>query len=399
MNLCWLIPDDRGGGVVSVALSCVRQAQVAGHHATLLLLRPLSGWLEPDPTAGWTLCSLDLTPPDTDVVPCIQRWLETHPQDVLVLNACGQADAAIPYLPGGLRIVYAVHDTAARYWEAALRHESDLDAVVAVSHAVADCFRDRMRVPGKLRVIHNGSLFPPPPDLALERPPDLLFLCGDNPTKGAYDLLRLWKLLVRGGFVGELHWFGHMEAGFARRVQALPEAGRVHQRGRAPRAEVFAAAARCRVFLMLSRVEPFGMVTIEAMSMGAVPVAWDVATGTREIVRDGESGMFAPLGDFAALAAVVRRAVAEPEPLRAEAVRTARERFGEAEMWKGYAALLADVAARPRAGRSCAGQTPPLYRPPRRYFQLFPAPVRRAIRTWIGSSPLLGYWLRDRRGL
>ena len=66
MNLCWLIPDDRGGGVVSVALSCVRRAQAAGHAATLLLFRPVSGWLEPDPGAGWTLDSLNQTPPDTD---------------------------------------------------------------------------------------------------------------------------------------------------------------------------------------------------------------------------------------------------------------------------------------------------------------------------------------------
>ena len=150
---------------------------------------------------------------------------------------------------------------------------------------------------------------------------------------------------------------------------------------------------------MLSRVEPFGMVTIEAMSMGAVPVAWDVATGTREIVQDGESGLFAPLGDFEALAVAVNRALTDRPRFVAAAVRTARERFGEEEMWQGYAALLERVAARPRAVRPCAGQAPPPYRPPRQYFQILPAPVRRAIRTWVGSSPRLGYWLRDRRGL
>lgn len=409
MKLCWLIPDDRGGGVASVALSCARQAHAAGHEVTLLLVLPFTGWLAGEEVrAGFALESLALEPPAADTPAALLRWLREHPQDVLVLNGCEQADTAIPYLPAGVRVVYAVHDTAPRYWRAAVRHEADLDAIVAVSRVTADGFQAQLREPGKLRVIHNGSFFPPlPPSVggpgtADPRPDDLLFLCGDNPTKGAHDLLRLWPRLARdaAGFTGHLHWFGRMEAAFARRVRALPgAAGRIHLHGRAPRAEVFAAAARCRVFLMLSRVEPFGMTTIETMSMGAVPVAWDVATGTREIVRDGESGLFAPLGDFAALAGAVRRTLADHEQFGVAARRVAREQFSEEAMWAGYAALLAEVAARPPSARTLAGQEPAPYQPPRRRFQALPAPVRRAVRAVVGASPRLGYWLRDKRGL
>lgn len=397
MKLCWLFPDDRGGGVASVALSCARQAQAAGHEATLLVVLPLTGWLQRG-NAGFALDSLNLDAPAADTPAALLRWLRAHPQDVLVLNGCEQADAGIPYLPPGVRCVYGVHDTAGRYWRTALRQEDNLDAIVAVSHVVAEQFKDRLNEPGKLRVIHNGSLFPPPPEPDAERSKDLLFLCGHNPTKGAYDMLRLWCRLAKEGFEGSLHWFGHMDAAFTRRVRALPGAERIHLHGRTTREEIFAAAARCGVFMMLSRVEPFGMVTIEAMSMGCVPVAWDVATGTREIVREGESGLFSPLGDFAALASQVRRALADHEALGAVAMREARGRFSEAAMWRGYAQLVAEVAAQPPRPRTRDGQEPPPYEPPRRRFQALPAPLRRAANTLIGASPRLGYWLRDRRG-
>jgi hypothetical protein len=46
MKLCWFVPDDRGGGIVSVAVSCVRQARDAGHDAVLLLSLQPTGWLD-----------------------------------------------------------------------------------------------------------------------------------------------------------------------------------------------------------------------------------------------------------------------------------------------------------------------------------------------------------------
>ena len=65
----------------------------------------------------------------------------------------------------------------------------------------------------------------------------MLVCCGDNPTKGAYDALRLWKQLAQTDFKGELHWFGRMEADFERRVRTLPDTTRIHLygRGRGPR--------------------------------------------------------------------------------------------------------------------------------------------------------------------
>jgi glycosyltransferase involved in cell wall biosynthesis len=358
-----------------------------------------TGWLDQEDQNGFRLDSLGLEPPAQDAPAAILRWLQANPHDVLVLNGCEQVDVVIPYLPPAVRCVYVVHDTARRYWESALRHESALDTVVAVSHTVARQFEKQLRVPSKLHVIYNGSRFVPPPSSVTERPTDLLLCCGDNPTKGAYDALRLWKRLVKKGFKGELHWFGRMGSEFQRRVQTLPGISRIHLHGRRPRSEIFATAARCRVLLMLSRVEPFGMVTIEAMSMGCLPVAWSIDTGTREILRENETGMFAPLGNIEALSQTVMNAIEAQPSLGIAAIRRARNDFDEKKMWHGYAKLFTELASRPSSTRGGAGQGPPSrYVPANRFFQRVPKFLRTVIRGWVGRSPRLGYWMRDLRG-
>jgi Glycosyl transferases group 1/Glycosyltransferase Family 4 len=399
LNICWLIPDDRGGGVASVALSCVRQAHASGHQATLLLALASTGWLDHEDQEDFLVDSLGLEPPARDAPAAILQWLRAHPQDFLVLNGCEQADAVIPYLPCTVRAVYVVHDTARRYWAPALRHEAVLDAIVAVSHTVGKQFDKRLQNPSKLRVIHNGSRFAPRPKSVTGRASDMLLCCGDNPTKGAYDALRLWRRLAQAGFKGDLHWFGRMEPRFERRVRTLPENNRVHLYGRRARSEIFATATRCRVLLMLSRVEPFGMTTVEAMSMGCLPVAWDIDTGTREIVNHDENGFFTPLGDTAALLDTVLRAIEAQPKLGLAAMKRARSDFDEKTMWRGYAKLFTELEFRPLSIRPSAGQAPPDYFPKSRFFQRFPASWRASIRACVGRSPRLGYWLRDLRGL
>jgi len=150
---------------------------------------------------------------------------------------------------------------------------------------------------------------------------------------------------------------------------------------------------------MLSRVEPFGMATIEAMGMGCLPVAWDIQTGTREIVDDGETGFFAPLGDADALAEQVLHACKPHADRRQTAIRTARTRFSEEAMWERYAGLIDELRDQPVVDRPRAGTDPPAFEPPRRYFQMLPESVRSRVRSFVNRHPRLGYWLRNWRGV
>src|SRR5262249_38048764 len=155
-----------------------------------------------------------------------------------------------------------------------------IDAIVAVSEVVAARFRHRLSDPRKLHVLHNGSAFP----ISLhevglrQHTDDLIFLGGENPTKGAHDMLALWRLLVEMGFEGRLHWYGAIGNAFQSRIAALPNANAIEVHGQALRSAIFKTAGRAKVMLMLSRVEPFGMATVECMGMGCVPVGWDIDT-------------------------------------------------------------------------------------------------------------------------
>jgi glycosyltransferase involved in cell wall biosynthesis len=396
MKLCWLIPNDRTGGVSSVALSACRQAACCGHEITLLTVISPTEAIEPD--CRFKNASLNLDRPARETPSALLQWLTQNPQDILFVNGCEQADAAIPYLPTTLKCVYIVHDTAPRYWLTAIREEDNLEAIVAVSETVACQFRHRLKSPEKLSVIFNGCIFPDRPKSSESRPDDLIFLGGDKPIKGSFDVLELWQQLTQQNFMGKLHWFGEINAKFRAKIDRLPHFDRIHLYDRAPHELIFKTAASAKALLMLSRVEPFGMATIEAMSMGCVPVAWDIDTGTREIVTPNQSGLFAPLGNIAALADRVLQACQNYETLGSAALERSRSHFDATTMWRGYESLIEHLAQCPPPTRSLAGQPPQPYQSPQRRFQQIPAPLRTAIREFVGQHPRLGYWVRDLRG-
>lgn len=394
MKLCWLIPGDRGGGVAPVALSCCQQAAQSGHQTTMLMLvKPT--WLTGE---NFQVSSLELSgsAPETPIV--LLQWLQENPQDVLLFNACGEFDTVIPYLPPSIKCVYIVHDTAPGYWRSAVGEEDNLEAIVAVSETVATKFRQLLKQKRKLSVIHNGCAFPEQPQPNTLRQDDLIFLGGDNPTKGAFDVLKLWKHLVKLGFAGKLHWFGNVAPEFQAEINKLPNSDRISVYGYVQRDFIFSTAASAKILLMLSRVEPFGMSTIEAMSMGCVPIAWDVDTGTKEIVLANQTGLFAPLGNTQALAKQVLYACENYQTFSSAVIDKARSNFNKAVMWQGYKTVIDGISTLEPIKRSKNGQQPIAFQPPLRRFQLLPPSLRAAIREFIGRSPNLGYWLRDMRG-
>jgi len=399
MKLCWLVPNDHGGGIISVAVSCCRQAAAAGHDVTLLLLTDPDGHFAEFATFHYE--SLGLPEKNSDAPQALVEWLKDHPQDVLFVNDCSPVHPALPYIPLGTRSVFVVHDTARQYWQPAVQHEDELDAIITVSNVIAEQFRDRLSAPNKLHVLHNGTIFPDEvsPKPSKDRNNDLLFLGGDKPFKGAEDVLALWPLLAERGFAGALHWYGRVGPDFESRIYALPHNDRIHIHGHVPRSTIFQQAAASLCILVPSRVEAFGMVTVEGMGMGAVPVAWDIETGTREIVTPGKTGLLVPLGDVEAMADAVMHVQKDHNRLATKAMQEARNRFSEKAMWKRYDAFIEGLMERDPVSREQAGNVPPQYERPTRYFQLLPSGLRSSLKSWVAQSPRLSYLMRNWRGL
>jgi len=394
MRLCWLLPSDKSGGISPVVLSCCRQAARAGHQATMLLLHEPT-WIK---SGSFKVSSLGLKAGVADTPKILGEWLKDNPQDVVLFNSCDEFDVIIPYLPSTTKCIYVVHDTAAIYWKKALSEESNLEAIIAVSENVAGKFRHLLKEPEKLSIIYNGCVFPELQISNAERNDDLVFLGGDNPSKGAFDILSLWKALHGTGFKGDLQWFGNISPKFINRIKALPNSEKIHIHGHVSRDLIFSTAASSKVILMLSRAESFGMVTVEAMGMGCVPVAWDLEIGTKEIVSANKTGLFAPLGDIKALAKQIVYACENYQKFEAQVIERARKDFNEDIMWQGYQLLIERIANLQPINRSKQNEEPPKFERPVRRFQFLPASLRSTIREFVGRSPVLGYWLRDKRG-
>jgi glycosyltransferase involved in cell wall biosynthesis len=129
---------------------------------------------------------------------------------------------------------------------------------------------------------------------------------------------------------------GAARSGLQELVKDLGLEGRVLLPGRFTRANVRWATANATTFVLPSRVEPFGIVILEAMAAG-LPVVVSARGGASEIVRDGVDGLVVDPFDREALAAAVDRLLNDP---------TERERFAAAGCERARAFDWSLIAAR-----------------------------------------------------
>ncbi len=140
-------------------------------------------------------------------------------------------------------------------------------------------------------------------------------------------VLGIGRLVPQKGFdvliraYGEAHLPGHdlVIAGEGPERAALEAvarevvvAGRVRFVGRADRAAAVALFRHCDLFVLPSRLEPMGIVNLEAMAAGKPVIASEVG-GVPELVLDGETGLLVPPEDPAALAAAMRKLAGDPD--------------------------------------------------------------------------------------
>ena len=173
----------------------------------------------------------------------------------------------------------------------------------------------------RTRVIPNGCDVPAArafPGLAGDKPPRVLYAGQLYPWKGVDVLVEAMaavpgaQLVVLGGLRGEADY---------ERVQGLVAArglqDRALLRGTLPQVEVAQELARASVvavpFLKTAMTERHTspIKAFEAMAAGRPIVASDLPS-SREFLRDGENALLVPPGDAAALAAALRRLLADP---------------------------------------------------------------------------------------
>ncbi|HEX4085246.1 MAG TPA: glycosyltransferase family 4 protein [Chthoniobacteraceae bacterium] len=140
------------------------------------------------------------------------------------------------------------------------------------------------------------------------------------PQKGFDILLRAfaqadisgWKLLIAGE--------GPEREPLEKLASKLGLGERAQLIGRADRTKAAALFRGCECFVLPSRMEPLGIVNLEAMAAGKMVIASRTG-GVPEIVAEGETGLLFPPEDEAALASALTKAAGDP---------SLRERYGAA---------------------------------------------------------------------
>ncbi len=168
------------------------------------------------------------------------------------------------------------------------------------------------------------------------KPLRVLFIGNLIPRKGLLTLLRAmamgartdWRLTVAGSRT--------VDPAHVRQVDNLVmERGlgeRVCMKDHLDDGELAAELRAAHVLAVPSAYEGFGIVYLEAMGFGVVPIG-STEGGASEVIEDGRSGFLVRPGDTAALAAVIERLCANRELLRSCA-RGALRRFGQFPGWE-----------------------------------------------------------------
>lgn len=213
--------------------------------------------------------------------------------------------------------------------------------VIAVSEAVGRSLRAQKIfpdericvVPNGVRLDHFGRRRPRAPGGSAAARELAVGIAGElREHKGVEEFLRAAALVARREKGARFVVAGEdptpaksYRTRIERLIRELGLAGRVRLMGQLEDLAPFYSSLD--VFVSASRVEPFGLVMIEAMACG-VPVVATATDGAREIVGDGVTGRLVPVGDFEAIAAAVC-ALLEDEDVRAEMGERARERARE----------------------------------------------------------------------
>lgn len=353
-RVVWVVHRFTSGGIGPVCHYAAKELALRhGWRTTVVALHESPGECETG-SCHPRMVALDL--PEHDTTPFLD-WLESNPQDIIITNDVETLAPCMPHFPKGALHVIQVHDSGARYIAATARNSIYADGIICVAEHFAGKVRETLKHRGFLgpvAAVLNGADFPEIPPRSIHQGPLRLLFMGrmDPLVKGTFDLAEILhaaismgvdcKLAIAGGFCDRLD----------SRFKRLQLSERVVWLGRIPHEKCYEIAAASDIFMMTSRKEPFGMVTIEAMAMGCVPIAWDVDSGTLEIIVPGESGLLARLGSPKNFAAAITKLDNDRDLLlsmsRAASIR-ARSRFTAAHMANDLEHYLGGLG--PREGR------------------------------------------------
>jgi glycosyltransferase involved in cell wall biosynthesis len=309
-------------------------------------------------------------------VPALARWLRQRRPDVLLSssNPANLAALAARTVSGRRTpTVISVNVHASSATGDASRHPAlgramrrlypGAEGIIAISHGVAEDLAALLGLPPeRIDTVHN----PVDQDAILEQARAPL----DDPwlVDGAPPLvLAVGKLKRQKDFATLIRAFARLRRRRPARLMVLgtgPERGRLAAlaESRGVAADVRLAGftpnpaawmARASVLALSSQWEGFSNVLVEGLTCGCPVVSTDCPSGPFEILEGGAIGPLVPVGDDAALADALDRALSWPHD--ADKLRARAAHFSVDAAADRYLAVLERAIERPRGDTSWRG--------------------------------------------
>ena len=275
-------------------------------------------------------------------------WVQTHRPDVYVVSISPDVGwLALPLLDENIATMSVAHCDVAAFYDPVAHYHSMIDCAVGVSEEISRRLESDCSVPpDRVRHIPYGID-------SLSQDDVLKRFSADNGTlqigyvgrlaqyqKRVMDFIPLVKELDRRGVNFELHLIGDGEDR-AELEQALDrDRSNAHVTfwGWLSPGEVKERLLKLDVYLLMSAFEGLPVALLEAMGYGLAPVVSAIASGNAQVVRDGENGFVAPIGDVTTFAERLERLSDDKQLLRSmktAAWETSRE-YSSARMVSRY---------------------------------------------------------------
>ena len=286
----------------------VRQLRKRGINAKILgerVLNDRSGLALPDDIPNDSL-EIQAGTPWFLRWPKIVSYLESQGPCIYLPNYDFSASSVCPQLSNQVKVIGIAHSDDPAHYDHMIRLRDASNAIVGVSQAITEHI-ERMS-PGlktRLHTIPYGVELPPSRPARSdtdESSPLRIVYVGRlvNYQKRVNDLIEIAQGLesrqipFRMTIVGDGAEYDNLQA----KGHELIQKGRLHMAGKMSNEEVPEVLRQNDVFLLTSYFEGCSVSLLEAMANGAVPVVSAIRSGVPELIREGENGLLAPVGNI-----------------------------------------------------------------------------------------------------
>jgi phosphatidylinositol alpha-1,6-mannosyltransferase len=277
--------------------------------------------------------------------------------DIVISMHLSASPAAIALRAAGVPFIQYAYGTELRLRPRLARLAfSTANRIVVISRYTRDLAESLGAPSAKIDVIEPGVDTPRPADVARATRPTVVTVARLDDVHKGHDVMLDAIGIVRRQ-IADVHWLvigdGRLRPGLEARAADLGLAAHVTFLGRLTDRERDHRLASAHVFAMPSRIDPggsvegYGIAYVEASALGLPVVGGDIA-GSRDAVRQGETGILVDPTDSSAVAAALAGLLGDPA--RRERMGEAGRRKAAAQAWPLMAAQVEAVARRVTRG-------------------------------------------------